>query len=228
MIYFAGRGTCRPSLSCRDYRMPFLSSETGASCDCQEGRTEIEGKCEIIFTQNGCSGGNILIPITFNLNSHTDDVCPPMFTCKPAGLCQGYGKTVEEIKQTVLYKSRLDEVNFMKSLVCNTVTKTICCPEFKHNTFLTPSVLLASLKSASDVSCTANPCLAGRWPWVGQDGLNSCVEANKNVNNCETELNLFEGQLTCIGPFDVRITETQQNCGRRRRFANGRCVRIYG
>ena len=206
--------------------MPVLSSETGARCECREGKGEISGKCENIFTQRGCSGSGILLPENFLLNSPETDLCPPQFSCKPSKTCAGYAKTVEEIKNTATNKSKQANVRFMKSLVCNQGAKSICCPDFEPKSFLTAPVLLASLKSASQVSCSANPCPTGRWPWVGQDGLAGCVEATEDVKECETVLELFEGQLACA-EFDVRITATKRNCGRRRRFSNGRCVRIY-
>ena len=222
-----GTGSCQPVLSCGEGNTPVLSSETGASCECEDGKGEILGKCENLFTQRGCSEGRILLPDNFHLTNQGNISCPAQFSCSSSKTCPGFAETVEEIRNTVDTETKLQRLELMESLVCDQSTRSICCPDFEHNSFLTVPVLLASLKSASKASCMANPCPAGLWPWAGEDGLARCVDAADNVKNCDIEVQLFEDLLICFSGIEVRITTGKRNCGRRRRFKYGRCVRIY-
>ena len=208
--------------------MPVLSTRTGARCECFEGKCEILGKCQNLFTKNGCLGEKILLPDNLDLKFDGNYLCPPWFSCKSSTTCTGFSKSLEKIKSTVDSKSKLEKSMFLESLVCNKTTRSICCPDFEHTSFLSPSVLVASLRSATAASCVANPCPGGSWPWVGEDGLARCVTADEDVKDCETKMELFDGELKCaVEEFDVRIIAGKENCGRRRRWKYGRCVRIF-
>ena len=207
--------------------MAVLSSASarGARCQCQEGRGAIGGKCKNLFTQAGCSPGHVLLPETVT------EPCPAQFSCQPAISCPGYNSSLAEIRDTTSQELKLEKMLLMESLVCGRgqYARSVCCPEFTASSMLSTPVLLASLRSASGVSCYANPCPAGRWPWADQDGPARCLPAAEGVKDCETEIEEVEGRLECLNITVLKISNNLvgENCGRRKRFSYGRCVRIF-
>ena len=73
-----------------------------------------------------------------------------------------------------------------------------------------------------------NDCPMGRWPWVGKDGFAKCLFKDVSVEKCKGKLVEDRGRLVCPR-ISVRSTVRifKRNCGRRGRWINGRCARIF-
>ena len=73
-----------------------------------------------------------------------------------------------------------------------------------------------------------NPCPPGKWPWVGTDGVSKCLYHDSTVENCQNIIFEENGHLECeIIALKSVVPILKQNCGRRRRWQYGRCVRLF-
>eukprot|EP00092_Neocalanus_flemingeri_P023832 GFUD01025857.1.p1 GENE.GFUD01025857.1~~GFUD01025857.1.p1 ORF type:complete len:288 (+),score=49.62 GFUD01025857.1:187-1050(+) len=218
----SGVGVCQSKLTCNVGEQAYLNPYGGAYCDCEEGKESFRGKCENKFTQSICNQGEILLPRNFLKQNY----CPQKFSCTPITNCPGYSKAKNDIGQMRGKKS--EAVEFLKSFVCDKKTSSICCPEYDNNSLLSAKTIIRVMNDNPGVLCVTNPCPREYWPWVGEDGVSKCVQYDENVKTCTGNVLDDNGYLICKkeSKFDIKFA-SKSNCGRRRVFKNGRCVRLF-
>ena len=225
-IISTGKGVCQPELSCISGKEPFLSPDGGAFCDCEEGKEMYKGKCEALFTVHSCNKGEVLVPEDFMRERN----CPNQFSCKDPDKCQGFIDAKEELEKDQ-GKSHNESRQFLQELLCKRNSRRICCPDFDNESLLTPLTIIKSLNESKTVKCLRNPCLDGSWPWIGDDGVSVCKKAESHISTCVHGIEEDEGgSLTCKTHSEIQLfslTTRKQNCGRRRSWRYGRCVRVF-
>ena len=195
-----------------------MNPEGGAYCRCREGRESFKGKCEHLFLQGSCKEGEVLIP--------RQQDCPSRFSCKAINNCPGYKET-----KKYLEKQRNEKLEFLKLLICKSElhSRAICCPDYDDKSLLSPITIIRALDDNPGVECMKNTCPEGSWPWI-EDDVSVCKESDSTVLGCKQGLEEKEGILTCKSDSLITFHGLfigKQNCGRRRRFRYGKCVRIF-
>lgn len=217
---------CEPNLKCLPGDQPFLSPDGGAFCDCEEGKERYRGKCEVLFTVSICNEEEVLVPEDFMRERN----CPNQFSCKEPDQCPGFIKVKEELGKENR-KSLREIKEFLRQLKCKRNPRRICCPDYDEESLLSPLTIIRSLNDSKAVKCIKNPCLAGSWPWRGYDGDSVCKKAESHIDTCKEGFEEDEGgTLTCKTHSEIALnsfTSQNQNCGRRRSWRYGRCVRIF-
>ena len=214
-----GVGVCRPELECGggDTAALSLQGGVGAVCVCSAGH------CNTLYTRDRCREGQVFLPNNYKVG-HRE--CPDMFSCKKSSSCKGFKKAKKELSQRGSTE-RQDQLAYLETMVCHKKTRSVCCPDYDRESLLSPATLLASLVTPG-ARCTDNPCTGGTWPWRGEDGVGVCLP-HQGADQCHGELEERDGRLFCPGVFDVKSVApiSPRNCGRRRRWIRGRCVRIF-
>jgi len=225
-IISTGKGVCQPKLSCISGEEPFLNPDGGAFCDCEEGKEMYKGKCEALFTVHSCNKGEVLLPEDFLREKN----CPNQFSCKEPDKCQGFIKAKEELEKEK-GKSHNESSQFLNELICKKNSRRLCCPDYNNDSLLSPLTIIRSINESKTVKCLRNPCLDGSWPWIGYDGVSVCKKAESHISTCIHGIEEDQGgTLTCKTHSEIQLyslTFRKQNCGRRRRWRYGRCVRVF-
>ena len=132
---------CRPQTTCTDGRIPVLDQVEGAVCGCPPGKEEVAGSCELLFSQSVCKEGQVLMPETQAVGSKT---CSAGFSCRQAKDCEAFtvAKSMMGKKGTII---REGQFRFLKEMICNKKTKSICCPDANLNSLFAAQNLVQSL-----------------------------------------------------------------------------------
>ena len=217
-------GVCRPRTICTVGRTAALNPSGGVVCACPEGMEEVSRSCELLFSQNMCKKGEILMPDTFAVGSK---ICSAGFSCIPAKDCEAFQKAKKEVWEKGTWK-RKEQMKFLREMICDNKSRSICSPDTDVHSLFSIHNLLQSMQHPK-VKCVSNPCRQGLWPWVGKDGISKCLKGEKKVENCPTEIVEEDGELFCNLIYLKTVSPKQgYNCGRRRRWIYGRCMRIFG
>ena len=215
-----GVGICAPRTSCPIGEVPVLDLEGGVRCSCPYGTHRMEGSCHHVFTRAGCRKGTLLLPENFKFGHK---VCSHKFSCTASHKCKSYQVTKREIEG----KMTEVESKYLKELVCQKKSKSICCPDSNSESLLSVEVILSSLLPPT-ASCRRNPCPQGQWPWQIENGPAKCLKKGEGVENCRGSLVEESGWILCSIFDAINVLEdSKKNCGRRRRWKYGRCVRVF-
>ena len=219
----SGSGVCRSTFVCKTGEIPVLDPAGGALCGCPDGKERFLGSCETLYTQSVCGEGEILLPNNFNIG---DPICPSKFSCKRSDKCLAY-KTRATQCGPKGSNIREKQVAFLKDMVCNKKSRTICCIEENSKTLFTPEKVIESMITPKPI-CVKNTCSFGKYPWVGTDGVSKCAFHDASVETCSYELIEEDGFITC-NMFDVRTVAPifGRKCNRRKRWINDRCQRVF-
>jgi hypothetical protein len=220
-----GAGKCETRLTCNFDEHPYLNPDGGAFCDCEEGKERFHGKCATKFAERGCQPGYVLL----SKNYQRKNYCPNKFFCTESKNCPGFSAAKQEIGLKNRNK-RNEAITFLKSIVCEKKSKKMCCPENDNNSLLSPNTMIRILNDNPGVMCSRNPCPAGKWPWIGEDGVSKCTKSNNSVKTCTGVVKDEDGILVCKRNSLITalsISLGKQNCGRGRVHKYGRCVRLF-
>ena len=200
-----------------------LDPAGGAACDCPDGKERFLGSCEILYTQSVCGEGEFLLPENFNLGNK---ICPDKFSAKLDQNCLAYGERGQHLSAKGTNSFKI-EIAFLKGLISNKKSRTICCPEENTNSFLSPELLIKSMIN-SKPTCVKNPCPPEMWPWASEDNFSKCLEIDESIKTCDVQLIEEENVLVCRF-YDIRSVSPRfrRGCPRRKRFIHGRCVRVF-
>ena len=220
-----GTGVCETRLICNFDEQAYLNPYGGAFCDCEEGKARFNGKCATKFTESVCRPGEVLLP----KNYHRKNYCPNQFACEKSTNCPGFSAAKQEINLKNQDK-RNAAIDFMKLIICEKKSRKICCPRNDNHSILSPRTMIKILNDNPGVMCSRNPCPAGNWPWMGEDGVSKCTLSVNSVKTCKGVVQDEDGVLVCktnslITPLS--FTLGKQNCGRGRVPKYGRCVRLF-
>jgi hypothetical protein len=192
-------------------------------CGCPNGQERFGGSCEALYTQSVCGQGQVLLPDNFNIGQKS---CPGKFSCQVSNKCRAFQEMKTELAPTGTIR-RNEQQTYLKEMICKKKSRSVCCPDYDRDSLFSPDILLASMVPPQ-AACANNPCLPGKWPWVGKDGSYKCLYRENNVEHCRGNIIEEDGWLIC-DILDVKSAARifSQNCGRRRRWKCGRCVRIF-
>ena len=219
----SGAASCQRQFGCQDGGLPVLDHGGGAVCGCPEGQENFAGSCATLYTQSICGEGWVLLPESFYTGHKA---CPSMFSCQASSLCSVFKKTKQKISRKSKKRKYL-EVKYLRELVCNKHTRAICCPDLNKESLLSSKNLIQSMIPPKAV-CRKNPCPLGKWPWTGSDKISKCLLRDPSVEKCEVKLSEDGGRLVCPRIYKRSLAPIfGQKCGRRRRWTNGRCTRIF-
>ena len=216
-------GVCSQKFVCETGERPFLYPAGGAVCGCMDGKEKFVGSCETLYSQSVCRKGQVLLLDKFVIGHH---ICPGQFSCKTTNDCRAFQAMKPELAPTGT-KRRKEQQNFLQDLICDKNTRSVCCPDYDRESLFTPSNLIQSMLPQEHV-CAVNPCPAGKWPWVGTDGICKCLYRDDTIDNCQDVIVEENGRLECqIFATRSVVPIFKRNCGRRRRKIHGRCVRLF-
>merc|ERR1712066_225946 len=209
----------------------------------------LTGKCHPPLDQGPCSPGELLLP----------DSPPGTLKCSPLSLpefcsaniqsdgevefeCEGdldmmYRRGQcgegELLLPTNCRAKKNSEKQYLKDLVCDFKSHSICLPDDNSDSLFTMKNLLASLKTAS-ARCEVNPCPAGRTPWLSEDGYYRCLLTTPGLRDCPLDCSLIQqddGSLLCqhLTLHSVAPIRERQ-CRRRSIWSEFRqsCVKLFG
>ena len=179
------------------------------------------------YNQGQCGPGELVLPENFQADSLP---CPHSFSCTDTRNNSLYHRALKTL-QEVGGSSSGHEKKYLKDLVCDYQTHSLCLPDQETDSLFTMETMLASLKSPLD-RCRANPCPPGRRPWLEEDGYYRCLTATPDTANCPPgSLTHRDGQLHCdlLGLKSVAPAR-QARCPRRQIWSRYRekCIIIYG
>ena len=216
-----GEGVCMPRVKCPAGRVAFLNPEGGVACHCPDGEEDVGGSCEQVFSQGSCQEGEVLMPKSLTVGS---GVCSAGFSCKKSGDCPAFSHI--DRKET---RSNKVQLGFLKDMVCNKRSRSLCCPENNQDSLFTVQNLVQSMVPRR-AQCVKNPCEDGLWPWLHGEGVIKlkCLKAGKEVEKCSSRIIEEDGRLTCEY-ISIRTVAPRagKNCGRRKRWMYGKCRRIF-
>jgi len=225
-VHMQGEGCVNHSWNVKPGDEPYLSPNGGALCDCEEGKERYRGKCEALFTVSICNDEDVLVPEDFMREKN----CPNQFSCKEPDKCPGFIKVKRELGEA---KGEFDtEIKkFLTQLKCKRNSRRICCPDYDQDSLLLPITMIRSLNDSKAVKCMKNPCLVGSFPWRGHGDVSVCKKAESHIVTCKEGIEEDEGgTLTCKTHSEIALnslTSQKKNCGRRRSWRYGRCVRVF-
>ena len=159
-------GVCRSKFVCNSGEIPVLDQAGGAVCGCPGGKERFLGSCETLYSQGVCGEGEVLLPKDFNIGRK---ICPSKFSCKMSNNCQTFKIMKTELAEQGTTR-RNEQLVFLKEIVCNKKTRSVCCPDYNRDSLFTPDNLIQSMRTTQAV-CARNPCPHGKWPLVGTDGI---------------------------------------------------------
>ena len=211
-----GVGECQEEVVCGDGEAPVLSLQGGVVCVCSRAH------CNTLYTRGQCGQGQVLLPSNYQLHRQE---CPQSFSCKRSRSCRGFKMTRAELAPRET-EERQEQIDYLETMVCHKKSRSVCCPDYDKESLLSQATLLASMISPGP-RCTDNPCPGDTWPWRGEDGVAVCLP-HEGAGECHGELVERDGRLVCP-IFTVKSVAPvfRRNCGRRRRWLRGRCVRIF-
>ena len=155
------------------------------------------------------------------------EICSSGFSCTESSSCTGFTLAKTQISKKGSW-GRKEKIRFLKEMVCNRDSKSICCPDNNNDSLLTSHNIIHSMMSVK-AKCLKNPCDQGLWPWAGPTGGLQCLKREKDAETCPFQLVEEDGTLVCpIFSLRTVAPKAGRNCGRRRRWSYGRCRRIFG
>jgi len=186
--------------------------------------TDLEN--ETLFSS--CGGGSgVIIPENFVENTMS---CPHEFKCQEkesgAPSTKSYWASLSLLKVDQDQEAVKSGKAYLKSMVCNFETKSICVPVKNRNALLANENIIKSFQRPK-TSCQRNPCSVGKWPWIDNEGYLQCVPIREgtNITNCPLGIEENSGELTC-SLFTVRSifdTARFRSCRKGMRFVFGKC-----
>ena len=204
---------------------------------------------QILHRQGDCPENMILMVANWMRDTKP---CPGNFTCS-ANYKAAYSFINDDYRKGDIDLARTEKKYAFSSLVCsgskdtwNTEIKMVCVPDI--GSMADNSVLLDSYKP-SELICQENPCPPGKWPWLGEDGYQRCLNADtEEIQNCPREHFVVEedGTLKCqvatrssYFPYPSNPSNTQvvapfftgnfHLCTKNRVYRRGRCAfRFFG
>ena len=122
----SGTGVCVYQFECESGKLPVLDHGGGAVCGCPDGKEDFLGSCETLYTQSRYVEGWVLLPESFYVGHK---ICPSLFSCRSSDFCPGFQETKPEVSSRETNR-RIEEVEYIKELVCNNKSRVICCHDF--------------------------------------------------------------------------------------------------
>lgn len=192
-----------------------------------DGAVEVD--CELqpslLFRRGQCGQGELLLPTNFRENSRP---CAEGFTCRISRNSQQYKSALRTLQNRK--HVNIDEKQYLADLVCDFESHSICLPDDNSDSLFTVHNLLASLKTSS-ARCEANPCPAGRAPWLSEDGYYRCLLATPGLRDCNLgKLHQQDGSLHCQLISVKNVSPIKRRRCRRRSIWSKyrqRCVKLY-
>ena len=154
-----GTGTCSP-LSPPHHCTNILLSDGSVGCE--------EELTRDLFSRGECGEGEVMLPENFLVDTMP---CPHLFECCASRNNPRYNSALKSFQE----KGHIfiEEKNYLKDLVCDYKSQSLCLPVENRDSLFTVENLLASLVTPS-ARCQANPCPQGRTPWLSEDGHYRC------------------------------------------------------
>lgn len=188
---------------------PVIGATGGVECQLRDGPSF-----------RPCDGG-VMMPDNFLPDTKP---CPHQFSCQPQNSV--YWTSIKDISQNKVVD--LSHIQHLRYLVCGLESKHICLPDNNRDNLLTVENIVQSFKSPRE-SCQRNPCSAGAWPWLDEEGVYRCLPHSLTLAPCSSVMLDDDGVIKC-DHFSLRaITPLQRNkCRKRRVFLWGKCVPRWG
>ena len=113
-------------------------------------------------------------------------VCRTLLYCCPSTILEvDIVKTSQRFVDSCIRNSsnplREAELGLVQGLACSTEPRLVCLPTLNTDSLFTVGNIYQSFQSARP-ACQHNPCAAGRWPWLRQDGLRRCLPSSGQVS----------------------------------------------
>merc|ERR1712066_221584 len=189
---------------------------------------ECEGDLDMMYRRGQCGEGELLLPTNFRENTRP---CAEGFSCRTKKNSEQYNSALKTLKEKG--SNYRVEKQYLKDLVCDFKSHSICLPDDNSDSLFTMKNLLASLKTAS-ARCEVNPCPAGRTPWLSEDGYYRCLLTTPGLRDCPLDCSLIQqddGSLLCqhLTLHSVAPIRERQ-CRRRSIWSEFRqsCVKLFG
>lgn len=202
-----GVAECRPrprhTLAC--HLEPVLvrdpaTGELAAECGEVAGRQH-----EQLFTPAHCEAADqLLVPRNFAADTLP---CPDTFVCSA-----DYAAATARLR--VAGNPLLgEETAWSRELVCSTEPRMVCVPPGPgQRSLFDEDMLYASLQPAT-AECRTNPCPAGRWPWLAEDGHYRCLASAEDSSSCYDSCVLTAAELaSCLRRCLLASTQQLRRC----------------
>ena len=195
----------------------------------QDGSVGCEEDSEqSLYSRGQCGAGEFLLPDNFREDTLP---CPRGFSCRPSRDSLQYNSALKSFKKG---KVNVDQRQYLKELVCDYQSKSLCLPDDNGDSLFTEENLLASLMTAP-ARCQVNPCQAGRRPWLAEDGHYRCLQEagdSSHPLHCPTHLQYDQdGIISCRLLALKSVAPLRRGrCRRRQIWSKYRntCVTIFG